>query len=220
MVSAISVDLLVRSWVEILQGFTPLLPTSSRPPREVVSWNNISIIRCTKSLCRPPREVVSWNIISTIISERCFPSTSSWGRELKYQLMKLKSMLNHRRPPREVVSWNNTNILSYFCWNSRPPREVVSWNEHIRLQLNVHRCRPPREVVSWNLIMTLDSTGRVGRPPREVVSWNAFIIADWYEPPVDLLVRSWVEILTKGWSLNGVCVDLLVRSWVEMLDGR
>ena len=60
--------------------------------------------------------------------------------------------------------------------------------------------RPLREVVSWNMYAwSACIDGEEGRPLREVVSWNISIIIPPNEgQPVDLFVRSWVEISTPS----------------------
>ena len=77
--------------------------------------------------------------------------------------------------------------------------------------------RPPREVVSWNFAARSRHSEIFRRPPREVVSWNTLsLIRTTHIVWVDLLVRSWVEILLTIERTFSYAVDLLVRSWVEI----
>ena len=99
------VDLLVRSWVEImvqprsidqlestslwgreLKYFRAMMKYSvfRRPPCEVVSWNANWNMRLTPAVSRPPCEVVSWNAFMCWHPAIFFVSTSLWGRELKW----------------------------------------------------------------------------------------------------------------------------------------
>ena len=93
-------------------------------------------------------------------------STSSWGRELKYEI-------NQKYPTglSSTSSWGRE--LKYLCryrqyplWR-RPPREVVSWNFPFVCRSLEHRRRPPREVVSWNM-----SSSDKSLVPSSTSSWG------------------------------------------------
>ena len=122
------------------------------------------------------------------------------------------------RSPCEVVSWNELNYNHPELEDGRPPREVVSWNASSRYGLTADIGRPPCEVVSWNADLCRFWLCSRCRPPCEVVSWNV-------NPNrkkrwgvfVDLLVRSWVEIIRRPVSGSCGTVDLLARSWVEII---
>ena len=125
----IAVDLLVRSWVEIFYNLPMGVVNRSTSSwgRElkyifnrypinvhtvdllVRSWVEIdkSISACIICCGRPPREVVSWNTIITI--GPLFPnqSTSSWGRELKWEA--ISYMLTKDKVDLLVRSWVEMN---------------------------------------------------------------------------------------------------------------
>ena len=121
-------------------------------------------------------------------------STSSWGRELKYPI-RLMSELTQCRPPCEVVSWN-VPLLCNFCYHF-VDLLVRSWVERLDFPIfpKRHSGRPPCEVVSWNncrtrrSVMPKMSTSLWGRE----LKWGKAVRYQW-SLPVDLLVRSWVEI--------------------------
>ena len=146
-------------------------------------------------------------------------SASSWGCELKYNpaynigmpssvslLVRLwvEMELKSRRTNRQMVSllvrlWVEMPRLSRNFWtdNCQPPREAVSWNCSPLWQGHWLLRQPPREAVSWN---TYNSSIRYifsRQPPREAVSWNANYIIHLPMCVVSLLVRLWVEILSR-----------------------
>ena len=79
-----NVDLFVRSWVEISR------PRGRQSRNQVDlfvrSWVEILRNHHKTAICprRPLREVVSWNKNNAIYWDTDSMSTSSWGRELKY----------------------------------------------------------------------------------------------------------------------------------------
>ena len=100
------------------------------------------------------------------------------------------------------------------------------------------KCQPPCEAVSWNTVLHLEWKWLTGQPPCEAVSWNASKLPWQLAPFVSLLVRLWVEMLSRR-QMNGSrpsaslwgcelkyhpyeffvsfrIVSLLVRLWVEM----
>ena len=134
-VSAATVSLLVRLWVEILlvqaQISKPFQSASSwgcelkwesvlppvfqyrQPPREAVSWN--LEVREEELLFyrQPPREAVSWNSTNVPVSYDMIKSASSWGCELKWWICK-QPVTPTGQPPREAVSWNARGSESPF----------------------------------------------------------------------------------------------------------
>ena len=166
-----SVDLLVRSWVEIPLMLQFLHQRSCRPPCEVVSWNTRFRMIWTPSVSRPPCEVVSWNEWRTLSGFRSF-----------------------RRPPCEVVSWN----LHFSGMSSSSAASTSLWGRELKYvwleQPPLLPGRPPCEVVSWNIAIGDDMSEKASRPPCEVVSWNVHRSDIFTQTSVDLLVRSWVEI--------------------------
>ena len=173
----IAVDLLVRSWVEIVDGSFKHGQGACRPPREVVSWNRRSIdqlvFRCVDLLVR------SWVEISllTIPCGDCLVDllVRSWV-EIFFSLYANTSLI--RRPPREVVSWNG-NGASYI---SQTKMSTSSWGRELKCQKRSF----------WYIL--------VRRPPREVVSWNILLAICNIDSIVDLLVRSWVEIFIASFN--------------------
>ena len=145
---------------------------------------------------RPPREVVSWNIGDSYAEG-----------------------YNPGRPPREVVSWNNCSSWKIPCALRRPPREVVSWNIYADTDSIHCDCRPPREVVSWNI----DHLKRKQRLKKSTSSWGREL--KWKCCTGRLLrwssTSSWGrELKCIQYDLDDIDrkVDLLVRSWVEMIN--
>ena len=165
-----SVDLLVRSWVEMICKCKLCHAIWCRPPCEVVSWNVKPDWFGKDIRCRPPCEVVSWNFahIATCWGGFVDLLVRSW--------VEIKSFANKtlfiRRPPCEVVSWNSCDTHPLEPLEGRPPCEVVSWNVKIKVSCFTTICRPPCEVVSWNINERLWLITLTGRPPCEVVSWN------------------------------------------------
>ena len=99
------VILLVRMWVEISRVRNQQKQGVRHPPREDVSWNISSIADYLASFSHPPREDVSWNAYTYAEEAEAFPSSSSWGCELKYKRLYL-CYDRKSHPPREDVSWN------------------------------------------------------------------------------------------------------------------
>ena len=98
------VDLLVRSWVEIIAGHDGLWCLKCRPPREVVSWN-----------------MYAWS--ACIDGEEVDLLARSWV-EIICKMRRCIDMLS--RPPCEVVSWNYGR--SWRIWNRHKVDLLVSWN--------------------------------------------------------------------------------------------
>ena len=91
------VDLLARSWVEILNVSSVSTFPFCRPPCEVVSWNKTAEELYPNLKGRPPCEVVSWNMY---VWSACIDGEEG-------------------RPPCEVVSWNNqAKSKLRFLWKS------------------------------------------------------------------------------------------------------
>ena len=208
-----------------------------RPPCEVVNWNVYAFIASLNKLCRPPCEVVNWN---PTLNKKSMKGVSrppcevvNWNKKPKqYNLFK------EGRPPCEVVNWNSklrmqiyseelsTSLwgreLKYFCWRdftifiSRPPCEVVNWNIGVNNNCVMQLRRPPCEVVNWNKHKGAEILRFHGRPPCEVVNWNTCSTSNCSAGIVDLLVRSWIEMIMTDMTGYRIGVDLLVRSWIEM----
>ena len=144
------VDLFVRSWVEmIIPSLCPPV-LSSRPLREVVSWNIVIITNQRKNLRRPLREVVSWNILYGSVLCEEWGSTSSWGRELK--CWKINRWKRGKTVDLFVRSWVEISAVLLLHYMSNVDLFVRSW-----VEMPAHQSgwmydlrRPLREVVSWN----------------------------------------------------------------------
>ena len=143
------VSLFVRLWVEI--SFRDTMPKQehrqplreavswntciftdfsfalSQPLREAVSWNDTDPTLVIGNLSQPLREAVSWNILQPCDRDHGHESASSWGCELKYEV------LNHISPK-----------------DCQPLREAVSWNIPVAPKANGGIGQPLREAVSWN----------------------------------------------------------------------
>ena len=168
------VDLFVRSWVEIPHTFQVVTCKYRRPLREVVSWN------C--HLSSPP-----------LIFQ---PSTSSWGRELKF----LPENISVHPVPVDlfVRSWVEILSTSRTFPASHVDLFVRSWvemSQHWSTRSWNHS-RPLREVVSWNIyvissrISSRLSTSSWGRELKYFLNYSIL-----FSVKVDLFVRSWVEII-------------------------
>ena len=145
--------------------------------------------------CRPLREVVSWNFRPIGWSPLGPVSTSSWGRELKWRHRRKAFLRRNSRPLREVVSWNGITAYPTTSVPGRPLREVVSWNTSAE---------------SEN-ISESSSTSSWGRELKYAPTGDNMVLH-----PVDLFVRSWVEMITSYRLPQKRQVDLFVRSWVEI----
>ena len=168
------VDLFVRSWVEIPSSYCIAYFFGRRPLREVVSWNNSYYYFCVVSV---------W-------------STSSWGRELKWNVLPLTVIVLIRRPLREVVSWNaitqyffNNLLKSTSSWGRELKSSTIilialrisstsSWGRELKYLMNTGTeflCRVDLFVRSWVEIRNGSESGGAAacRPLREVVSWNS-----------------------------------------------
>ena len=113
------VILLVRMWVEMIQGTLTSPFVTGHPPCEDVSWNVLA-----SSLI--PSANLSSSLWGCELKCPCMPapllvfsSSSLWGCELKYVCHLLMWFL-HCHPPCEDVSWNMTPTT---FWNTV---EVIS----------------------------------------------------------------------------------------------
>ena len=147
----------------------------------------------------------------------CQMSTSSWGRELKCQLTNQDGCMTC--VDLFVRSWVEIPTFSnmLLCNSGRPLREVVSWNVVYETIISHLYSRPLREVVSWNTSPTYGSltvnrsTSSWGRELKYWLMYSQIMLN-----LVDLFVRSWVEIsICREFNVNEE-VDLFVRSWVEI----
>ena len=160
------------SWGRELKHWSAHVPRSltSRPLREVVSWNFKKLIhfllQFVDLFVRSWVETyVDWQLVAGCIS----------------------------RPLREVVSWNADCTILSANPMSRPLREVVSWNgDWLREKYDIEV-----STSSWGRELKLKRSrrrhGRSRRPLREVVSWNSLRDIRCPVTKVDLFVRSWVE---------------------------
>ena len=234
---SMTVDLFVRSWVEIShKRATDLSSTSTSSwGRELKYkwwyyffrlWNVDLFVR-------------SWVEMAVSPIPSCFFVVDLFVRswvEIHNWLVQLYS--NYRRPLREVVSWNINPCCAKTYINRRPLREVVSWNIKGIRAVKLKLCRPLREVVSWNDKEKFYQCTGIRRPLREVVSWNVslshFFLASWRRPLREVVswnvwifdrytlcfcrplreVVSW-NIFVLFWLCWNL-VDLFVRSWVEI----
>ena len=210
----------------------------SRPLREVVSWNicceseyvliNVDLfvrswveMETARGAFSDMKSTSSWGRELKWNDGRkkcdCRKSTSSWGRELKY-------MMDHIFPiyAMSTSSWGR-ELKSYSRWQSGSysivDLFVRSWVEmpwFIILLKNGYS-RPLREVVSWNVKYYQISSHIRGRPLREVVSWNQRrnIRFRWRNGRPLREVVSW-NLWIPSDIRSGFIVDLFVRSWVEI----
>ena len=123
----VAVDLLARSWVEMLKRLSKRGKLQSRPPCEVVSWNtpivNESEVDNVDLLARSWVEMLADTLLINYTM-----STSLRGRELKYALRARKwNNFNVDLLARSWVEIHRSNVLR-FSRICRPPCEVVSWN--------------------------------------------------------------------------------------------
>ena len=154
---------------------------------------------------------MSWNTWWILVLNSCVGSTSSWGRELKYEMvanqgarrlvdlfvrswveiLKSKNEVEESRVDLFVRSWVEMLNCLYNYKSVDVDLFVRSWVEiHIP---SIHNrtllCRPLREVVSWNHLLSTIYASWVRRPLREVVSWN--IVPVTYEIFADKSTSSW-----------------------------
>ena len=177
------VDLLARSWVEIVFLLLYHGVVNSRPPCEVVSWNesqgnSSSLFTAVDLLARSWVEIVKKNTpqLAMIVDLLA----RSWVEICMFGLL---ALTGKSRPPCEVVSWNNL-IIQTDAQLTLVDLLARSWVEMAVLSMAPHLL--PR------------------RPPREVVSWNNFIGSILPQVYVDLFVRSWVEIQNDTPFIVGV----------------
>ena len=169
-----------------------------------------------------------------------WPSSSSWGCELKWQWNLLCIVRIWRHPLREDVSWNIMQTLRTAGCLRHPLREDVSWNGISSTDTRSTSSHPLREDVSWNAENYGHYAEDPGHPLREDVSWNdlngfkymvgATSSSSWgceLKYPrlhilclrnVILFVRMWVEIFYTNWSVFWRIVILFVRMWVEISE--
>ena len=166
-------------------------------------------------------------------------SSSSWGCELKYFLMRQikKELCCH--PPREDVSWNDTWHRTVIRDVRHPPREDVSWNK-VSFKCCQTVCRhPPHEDVSWNakqnytMLDNLKSSSSWGCELKCIcihhLQHKSSSSSSWgcelkyckqnysrSREKVILLVRMWVEMITRYTERYQWQVILLVKMWVEI----
>ena len=122
-----------------------------------------------------------------------YPSTSLWGRELKFLSYFSGSGLQF--VDLLVRSWieifQKEQMAIMF-------RSTSLWGRELKCEFMQMRgkrySRPPCEVVNWNVPLKFKWTVRNRRPPCEVVNWNILIRSAGCYVIVDLLVRSWIEM--------------------------
>ena len=154
-----SVDLFVRSWVEIFWTSDSDRPDCSRPLREVVSWNIKHIFSPVLRVRRPLREVVSWNTngLSNLGTTLVDLFVRSWVEIFKWPFVDCLCVVDLF-----VRSWVEMSCpIPTYPANS-VDLFVRSWVE------------------MWNVLSTLSNS--TGRPLREVVSWNALLSSYSYNP--------------------------------------
>ena len=159
-----------------------------------MSWNWYHVISSASVTSRPLREVVSWNACVSFQYKTSVASTSSWGRELKLLVLPTISGSLICRPLREVVSWNirwvdvlkNGLIVDLFVrswveilwegrtWQNR--KSTSSWGRELKCPDDLNEIVKAMSTSSWGrelkwLCRQVDN-GDVRRPLREVVSWN------------------------------------------------
>ena len=149
------------------------------------------------------------------------PSSSSWGCELKsYRLysalycvpvilfmrmwVEKNGILaayygNFGHPPCEDVSWktsHNTRIQTYNC---HPPCEDVSWKVQTKIRFHTFRASSSLWGCELKILNSIVHCFQNLNPPCEVVSWKygMKVILDRLVTVI-LLVRMWVEIMTKS----------------------
>ena len=174
----------------------------------------------SKRLCRPPCEVVNWN---------------------RYE-QKAKRF-SSGRPPCEVVNWNAFGAIKPGDEICRPPCEVVNWNKEIcyayisfwrstslwgrELKYSVRWPRTPRILSTslWGRELKCFTAFRMGVLMESTSLWGRelkcyCLVRSVSHLNVDLLVRSWIEMLFPDIRTDYTDVDLLVRSWIEILFGK
>ena len=118
-------------------------------------------------------------------------------------------------PPCEDVSWKI--MQSWRLWKMVVILLVRMWVEKSLLDrwLLSGKRHPPCEDVSWKTHTIIRTIFCQSHPPCEDVSWK---VIHWYHLSlikVILLVRMWVENLSKANATKKAVVILLVRMWVE-----
>ena len=148
-------------------------PCKSHPPCEDVSWNMPVRSLTLSRNGHPPCEDVSWNqrFLKLFPS---FVSSSLWGCELKFYLLRM-----------------------HILCTSHPPCEDVSWNGIPLMQKIISMGHPPCEDVSWNASVVTVSVVPSGHPLHEDVSWNDTTAGSTYLSTVILFMRMWVEMRWK-----------------------
>ena len=146
-------------------------------------------------------------------------SASSWGCELKCQILALETGII-RQPPREAVSWNENytgkgiakteSASSWGCELKFHEGDTIHrWNVVsllVRLWVEIS-CRPRNYFIltsasSWGCELKYIRTLPANRffycqPPREAVSWNVRTLIWKHRAKVSLLVRLWVEMVFR-----------------------
>ena len=122
-------------------------------------------------------------------------SASSWGCELKC-----------------VVS----------CWNISFSLSASSWGCELKYNISVQYPGEMSSASSWGCELKWTHINRYNiiscQPLREAVSWNVKYRKVWYNQPVSLFVRLWVEMEMQQKHLWKHSVSLFVRLWVEIIS--
>ena len=236
-----SVDLLVRSWIEMSYDLNGIPVSPCRPPCEVVNWNSwiwrIRTMRLIVDLLVRSWIEMTWHYSAKGVS-RVDLLVRSW---IEIRSGFLFRRVRRRRPPCEVVNWNTSVIIKHVFSFRRPPCEVVNWNTIPAMLISA----PILSTSLWGReLKYTDASEQIKKElstslwGRELKLVKDYAINELGQ--VDLLVRSWIEILklrkkvtcfyrrppcevvnwnydSEGKMLSLADVDLLVRSWIEKI---
>ena len=145
------------------------------------------------------------------------PSTSLWGRELKFVLHNYLTIILIRRPPCEVVSWNTKTSLR----TNRYRLSTSLWGRELKYRLGLALLHRKKSTSLWgrelkclwacNYNETLVSTSLWGRE----LKWLQVQAGRGAVWSTSLWGRELkYALFNVARSVMGV--DLLVRSWVEI----
>ena len=172
--SKVSVDLYVRSWIEMV-----VIPDS-----------------ITLGTGRPLCEVVNWNFFVLYVNAYTTMSTSMWGRELKLSICR-KRRTHFRRPLCEVVNWNSYAHHAAAPMSRKVDLYVRSWIEIYKELIEEKTILVDLYVRSWIEIKKERKKRKMKTVDLYVRSWIEICIWSIYDQKlvVDLYVRSWIEIM-------------------------